>query len=72
MSEKMRRYRIAVAETADALAERVGYCSGHINAIMKYRPHVAIDHYHLLWHLDLFIELLTENFEEPLDPHTQY
>jgi hypothetical protein len=48
----------------EELTRRVEYYSGLYRTTLKCRPEVAIDYYNLLYHLDLFDVLLTEEYED--------
>jgi hypothetical protein len=65
MPKRSRSYQAAVPETAELLKRRAKYYGANYKSIIKHRPQVAIDHYHLLYHLDLLDQLLTEGFDPP-------
>ncbi len=49
----------------DELTGRAKYYSGLYNTTIASRPRIALDHYHLLYHLDLLGVLLTEDLDSP-------
>jgi hypothetical protein len=65
MSAKSHSYIPGLGELEEHLANRAKYYGERYQAIVEFRPRVVMDHYNVLWHLDLLEQLLIEELDEP-------